>query len=112
MNIFEFAQYLRKESTPAEKILWTYLRNRQLKNLKFRRQAVIQYRFIADFYCPELKLIIEVDGKIHLKSEVSKNDYARTKELLELGYRVIRFSNKHVINKIEDVLNEIEDQLI
>ena len=60
----QFRRHLRKESTGAEKILWFNFRNRKFLNLKIRRQHPIE-NFIADFYCDELKLIIEVDGSIH-----------------------------------------------
>jgi very-short-patch-repair endonuclease len=62
-----FARQLRQEQTKAEKIVWEQLRNRKFKGLKFRRQHVIE-GFILDFYCPDAKLGIEVDGNIHQKA--------------------------------------------
>lgn len=65
---FERANLLRKIMTPAEKKLWQFLKNRQLNGLRFRRQHPISI-FIADFYCHSAKLIVELDGEIHLDNE-------------------------------------------
>ncbi|MBA7525273.1 hypothetical protein ES705_17424 [subsurface metagenome] len=67
-------KYLRKNATLAEKELCTYLKRKKLNGRKFRRQHSIGY-YIVDFYCSSEKLIIELDGKIHLKKAVKKNDY-------------------------------------
>ena len=98
------AKELRQEMTKAEKKLWERLRNRQLGNFKFRRQALMGH-FIADFYCAACKLIIEIDGDIHnLQVE---QDRLRTEEMGSFGYRVIRFKNEQVESDIESVLNSI-----
>jgi very-short-patch-repair endonuclease len=98
------AKELRKEATPSEQILWQRLRNRQLGGFKFRRQAPMG-RVIADFYCAECKLMVEVDGDIHdLQKE---EDEQRTKEIERHGYRVIRFRNEEVEKNLEAVLNQI-----
>lgn len=104
---FKFAKRLRKESTNAEKALWQELKGRKMMGYKFRRQHPIHY-YIADFYCHEQRLIIEVDGKIHLKPEIINHDKNRTEALSRLGIRIIRFSNKEVINKITKVKEEIQ----
>ena len=104
-QIQQRARELRKEMTLAEKLLWSRLRNKQLKGLKFRRQHPLG-PFIADFYCAARRLVVEIDGDIHdLQPE---RDAARTEQFEQYGYRVIRFRNKQVLNEIEDVLAAIE----
>ena len=63
-GLIERARQMRKEPTNAEALLWVRLRKRQLDGLKFRRQHIVQY-FIVDFYCPRVKLVIEIDGPVH-----------------------------------------------
>jgi len=103
-NIQQRAKELRKEATPAERMLWERLRNRQLGGFKFRRQAPMG-NVIADFYCAECKLIVEIDGDIH--DFQIEEDAARTKQIESFGYRVIRFRNEEVLNNIEIVLTKI-----
>ncbi|MBI9064006.1 MAG: DUF559 domain-containing protein [Marinilabiliaceae bacterium] len=99
------AKNLRQNITHAEKLLWVRLRNRKLCGLKFRRQHPI-YFFIADFYCHEKKLVIEVDGEIHKFRRTY--DEARTAELERLGIKVIRFTNDQVVNNMKEVLKHIQ----
>ncbi len=106
-NIHEKARALRKRTTKTEQILWAILRNRQVLDLKFRRQHPIDI-FIADFYCHEIKLVIEIDGGIHNKPENIIKDKQRTLHLELLGITVIRFTNNEVENNIENVIIEIE----
>ena len=101
------ARGLRKRLTEAEKILWQRIRNRQIKNIKFRRQHPIDI-FIADFYSHEIKLVIELDGEIHNKPENIEKDKIRTTHLELLGITVIRFTNKEVFQDIEGVISKIE----
>lgn len=108
-RLFEFAKANRKKQTTAEKILWNVLRNRKLDGHKFRRQHPIS-NFIADFYCHELKLIIEVDGGYHMEQEKAEFDQARTHELKELGLNVIRFKNSEVEQELEYVKTTIKKQ--
>ena len=91
---------LRKELTPAERKLWALIRNDQL-GVNFRRQHAIG-NYIPDFVCIEKKLIIELDGSQHLEQE--EYDEERTKYLNALGYKVIRFWNNDVTNKIDGVI--------
>jgi very-short-patch-repair endonuclease len=98
------ARQLRQQLTPAEACLWQAIRNRQLNGLKFRRQHPVG-RFILDFYCPAYKLVIEVDGGIHL--DRGEYDTARTKNLESYGHHVIRFKNEEVLNDLDRVLNAI-----
>jgi len=98
------ARELRCAPTPAEHLLWARLRRRQLNGLKFRRQHPLG-RFIADFCCPVRKLVIELDGPIHVRQV--ERDAARTQTFEAYGYRVLRFSNVRVETDIESVLVEI-----
>jgi very-short-patch-repair endonuclease len=109
INMF-YGRENRKKSTEAESVLWTYLRGRKLHGFKFRHQHPIS-DFVADFYCHESKLIVEIDGNYHNSIEQMQYDKGRTYELNELKIKVIRFSNWEVLNKIEFVLGEITAQL-
>ncbi len=96
---------LRQTQTYAEEALWQALRNRKCGFLKFRRQHVID-GFIVDFYCSKLKLVIEIDGGVHLKQ---KNYDTFRQEIIEnKGYQFLRFSNKEIINNLPKVLNQLE----
>ena len=91
---------LRKESTPAERKLWSRIRNDQL-GVAFRRQHAVG-NYIPDFCSPKAKLIIELDGSQHLEQEAY--DAERTKYLEALGYKVIRFWNNDVMKNIDGVI--------
>jgi very-short-patch-repair endonuclease len=103
--ILQKARDLRHPLTPAEAKIWSRVRNRGL-GFKIRRQHPIE-RFIADFYCAEAKLVIEIDGDSHLEPNQIEYDKARTDYLENLGYRVIRFTNDNVRYNIEIVTSEI-----
>ncbi|MDD5466176.1 MAG: endonuclease domain-containing protein [Anaerolineales bacterium] len=98
------ARRLRKDQTPAEATLWARLRDGRLDNLKFRRQHPIG-PFIADFYFPQARLVIELDGGVHRGQ--MEYDQDRTAWLNSQGYRVIRFSNHEVRYQLEAVLEAI-----
>ncbi len=100
------ARALRKASTDAEALLWSHLRNRQFRNLKFRRQVPLGC-YIVDFYCHELRLLIEVDGGQH-SEEV---DRTRTQWLESEGYRMVRFWNHEVLENIDGVLAELDRRI-
>ena len=112
-DITQVVRELRKEETLAEKKFWNLVRNRQINGMKFRRQYPISFEwddqikhFIADFYCHESKLVIEIDGGIQ---ELQKNyDILRTYIINQLRIKVIRFSNKEVLNNIESVLVKLK----
>ena len=87
MKIIEYAKALRKQMTPAEEIMWKELRNRNFSKFKFRRQHPIE-RFIADFYCPEKKLVIEIDGGIHSNSIQKEYDIGRSAEIEKYDIRL------------------------
>ena len=105
-KLYQYGRELRQPLTKTEKILWEYLRNRKLGGLKFRRQHPID-KFIADFYCYEKKLVVELDGSVHDEKVNVDYDEARTYELADSGIRVIRFRNSEVENNIEMVLKQI-----
>ena len=98
---------LKNNMTRAEILLWELLRNKK-QGVKFRRQHIIDF-YIPDFVALSIKLIIEVDGKIHLGR--GKEDAERTKRLGIMGYKVIRFTNEEVENDIEKVLRIIKMEI-
>jgi len=104
------ARALRAASTEAELKLWTQLRNRQLNGAKFRRQHPIPPN-IADFFCLEARLIIELDGSQHGEEATDRADQRRTARLEERGYRVLRFWNEEVLDNLEGVLERIAECL-
>ncbi|CAG1013398.1 hypothetical protein ANRL4_04923 [Anaerolineae bacterium] len=98
------AKELRRQMTPAEKVLWEKLRANRLSGLHFRRQQVID-RFLVDFYCHQHELIVEVDGDIHdLQQEY---DLERELYLTARGFRILRFRNEEVESNLQDVLRKI-----
>src|SRR5438876_5306064 len=92
----ERSRELRRLQTLAERHAWYLLRDRRTLGLKFRRQVAID-DFIVDFYCDELKLVIEIDGDVHERDAQKSRDEARDKRLTELGYTILRFSNALVV---------------
>ncbi|NLY75042.1 MAG: endonuclease domain-containing protein [Firmicutes bacterium] len=110
-SITEKAKVLRKEPTAAEAVLWEQLRKGKLKGFKIRRQHPIGC-YIADFYCANGKLAIEIDGGVHDNKDVKEYDEVRQQAIEYYGIRVIRFKNEDVFNRIEFVLKEIENNLI
>src|SRR5438046_8543543 len=91
---------LRSNSTAAEAVLWTYLQNRKLLGKKFRRQSSVG-PYIVDFYCPEVGLIIELDGAPHFGPTSGEYDQHRTEYLNQPGLTVVRFENKNIKDNIE-----------
>ena len=95
---------LRSHATPAEAVLWKMLKGRNADGMKFRRQQGIG-PYVLDFYCPELRLCVELDGSSHdYKYEY---DEQRTEFLQNQGIRVLRFSNEQVWQGIDFVVDEI-----
>jgi len=95
---------MRHESAPAEEKLWWCLRNRRLAGYKFRRQQPLA-PYVADFFCAETKLVIELDGESH--GERYEYDERRTQRLTRNGLHVIRFENHDVFHFLDAVLLEI-----
>jgi len=100
---------LRNRPTVAENKLWYFLKSQQL-GMKFRRQYGIG-QYIVDFYSPELRLVIEVDGDSHETKEAISNDVNRQKDIEVLGIKVIRFTNDEVLKNMEGVLGVIRDAI-
>ncbi len=96
---------LRRNLTEPEKKLWYVIRNKQL-GIKFRRQHGIS-NFIVDFYCSELKLVLEIDGDSHYSPDNKQADLERDKYIVSLGLTVLRFSNLEIMQNLEGVLVSI-----
>jgi very-short-patch-repair endonuclease len=109
-HIFENAKQLRNNPTPSEAALWEYLKNKPL-GYKFRRQHPIN-KFIADFYCHALKLIIEVDGEIHTLKDVNEYDNLRQSFLEHEGVSFIRFTNREVATSMDEVISKINQKIL
>jgi very-short-patch-repair endonuclease len=105
---FAAAKLLRNNMTSCEKILWDRLNHKQICGLRFRRQHPINF-FIADFYCHEARLVVEIDGEIHTQQR--DYDDGRSAEMERYYIKVIRFTNSDVENKIEDVIKVIENEV-
>ncbi|MBU4142602.1 endonuclease domain-containing protein [Patescibacteria group bacterium] len=97
---------LRKNQTDAEKVLWRYLRRRTMEDLKFFRQYGVG-PYTIDFYCPQIRLAIEIDGGQHAESQGQAKDTIRTKYLEKENIRVVRFWNNEVIKQKEAVIEKI-----
>ncbi|MCM4161912.1 endonuclease domain-containing protein [Antarcticibacterium flavum] len=107
--IHKQARDLRKRETKAEKIVWDLLSNKKL-GVKFRRQHPIN-QFITDFYCHEIKLVIEIDGEIHLQKEALEYDEMRTTIFNYYGITVVRFTNKEIFTNATNARSKIEQKI-
>ncbi len=105
-NIFLRAVMLRKNMTEAEKILWKELRKRDVFKARWKRQHPIDI-FIVDFYCHEYKLVIELDGEIHLREDVQEHDNGREYEIEKFGITILRFTNKEIYEDLALVKDRI-----
>ncbi len=103
-NLKAFARRLRKNMTDAEQALWFRLRRKQLNGRIFYRQKNIG-NYIVDFYCPGVKLVVELDGGQHYSVEGSAQGRMRDKYLANLGLRVLRFSDLDVLKNMDAVLS-------
>lgn len=100
------AKTLRRNATPPEQLLWSRLRAHRLLGLGFRRQVPMGY-YVADFVCHQARLVIELDGHSHDGSAAVEHGASRDVYFMQLGYRVLRFSNSDVIHDIESCLARI-----
>ena len=103
-----FAHELRIYATDAERLFWSKVKNRQLENFKFRRQVPFR-RYILDFVCFELKLVVEIDGGQHNES---LTDGIRDRLLSDAGFLVKRYWNNEVLGNIEGVLTDLMETLV
>ena len=101
---------MRENQTEPEKIVWQYLRNRQFQGLRFVRQFSVG-PYIIDFYCPEIRLAIEIDGKNHSQTETRAYDLERTKYLGNFNIKVIRLKNEEVAKEIQILYKILEERL-
>ena len=107
----ELARHFRKNPTESEDAVWQMLRNRQIRNLKWRRQQVID-GFIADFFCAELNVVLEIDGSVHDNEEVKEYDEYRTSVFESRGIKVFRLKNEdcdkqHLTELIENIVKSL-----
>jgi very-short-patch-repair endonuclease len=100
----ERAKELRREMTPAEKLLWQEVRAKKL-GVRFRRQQIIQ-GFIVDFYCHKASLVVEVDGDIHDLQQ--DEDARRQKVLREIGLTIVRFRNDEIVRELSAVVGKVK----
>ncbi len=107
---------LRRKSTEAEEIFWLLVRNRQISDKKFLRQFPISYKlngkrrfFVADFFCHQAKLVVELDGKIHEKQKAY--DKMRDNILKNLGYQIIRIKNDELIENPSGTIEKLKMEI-
>ena len=101
---------LRNNTTYCEKIVWLHLRKRQL-GYRFLRQYSVDH-FVIDFYCPELKLAVELDGDVHDLPEQKEHDIARQKYLEEFGIKFVRITNEEFLGNPNKAFSKIEKKII
>ncbi len=106
----DLRRHLRHSLTPAEATLWNALQGSKLAGKKFRRQHSIG-NYVVDFYCPECKLAVELDGEKHFNSIASQYDLRRTEFLRGHSIRVLRFENRAVFENPQGVLQAIKRRL-
>jgi very-short-patch-repair endonuclease len=110
-NLKEFSRRLRKHSTLGEILLWQKLRAGNMMNYTFNRQKPLD-RYIVDFYCKPLNLVIEVDGSYHFEQEQKIKDQHRQEALQKMGLNFLRFSEQQIRKDIDVVLKAIENYII
>ncbi len=106
-----YSRSLRSNMTDAEQCLWQRLREKQICDAQFYRQKPL-LSFIVDFYCPKVKLVIELDGAQHMEADHQIKDAARDGELAKLGIKVLRFDDRQALMETEAVVAVIHDQVI
>jgi very-short-patch-repair endonuclease len=109
-KIFLRALELRNNMTLAEQVLWEELRKKEIYKVRFKRQHPIGI-FVVDFYCHKYKLAIEVDGDIHLREDVIEHDDGRSHDIEKLGIKILRFTNKEVLENTNMVKNRILQEI-
>lgn len=105
-----YSRKLRKNMTDAEKLLWSKIRRKQLKGYQFYRQKIIG-NYILDFYCSKANLIIELDGGQHYSDEGMKKDRSRDDYMVNLGLRILRFSDREVFENINGIIEKVWENL-
>ena len=102
---------LRNDMPKAEKVLWSKLRRQQMLGFKFRRQYSVG-AYIVDFYCPSVRLAIEVDGDSHFQNGAQRKDQIRQSMIESYGIRFLRFTNVEVFEHLDVVLEHIVRKLL
>lgn len=97
---------LRKAQTPEELIFWAQVKGRRFHKYKFRRQYAIG-KYIADFYCPALRLVVEIDGGQHFEKENKKYDLLRTEYFEKLGMKVKRYTNVDIKSNLKGAMDDL-----
>ncbi|RYE93565.1 MAG: endonuclease domain-containing protein, partial [Myxococcales bacterium] len=103
------ARQLRRQPTPAEHAFWNHVRQRQAHGLRFRRQSIVG-GYIADFYCAELRLVVELDGSIHERQP--EYDRQRDRTMAWLGVRVVRVRNDEVLLDVEGTVERLVQEAL
>ena len=106
----EKRRFLRRNSTLAEKIIWLGIRRRQIEGERFLRQFSVKY-YVLDFYCPKLRLVIEIDGETHETEEELEYDKHRQKYLESLGIIFQRFKNEEVFSNADKIIEKIKKKV-
>jgi len=106
----EYSKELRKNPTYAERAIWYSLRENQLKGYDFDRQKPIG-EFIYDFFCSELKLVIEIDGATHDLPEVQEKDKAKDEFIRSIGLNILRFTDDEVLGMSDYAVKKIEEYI-
>jgi very-short-patch-repair endonuclease len=101
---------LRREETYCEKLIWRYLRKRQMLGYKFKRQFSVDH-FVIDFYCSELKLALEVDGDVHNQPKQKEYDSTRQQYLEQFGITFIRIYNEELLSNPNKAFDKIEREI-
>ncbi len=104
----KLARKLRNNMSLPEALLWNQLKRKKLRGYDFHRQKPID-NYIVDFFCPKLKLIVEVDGKVHI--DKGEDDFTRQSRLESLGLKVLRFKASDIMKNLNDVIEAIEDYI-
>lgn len=109
-NLVETAKYLRNHMTFGEKVAWRFLRNKQMEGFDFHRQKPIG-NYIADFYCSQLNLVIEIDGISHEDEHIKENDMKKDQYFKGIGLNVLRFTDDEIIGNGETVEKRIREYI-
>jgi very-short-patch-repair endonuclease len=109
-NLKEASRQLRKNMTEAERLFWSRVRGKQLSGAQFYRQKIVG-DYIVDFYCPQARLVVEIDGGQHYEEQGAEKDVVRDRCLRAEGLKVLRFSNREVLENVAAVLEVVCGQI-
>jgi len=109
-NLKKHSQDLRKNMTDTERMIWLRIRAKQLQGYQFYRQKIIG-NYIADFFSPRAKLVIEIDGGQHYSEEGLQKDKTRDDYFKNLGLKILRFSDRDAFENLDGLIREIYENL-